>query len=233
MERTYQLQPPIATRPAQSMTLAPTASMIDPNLQAHRLNNPQLSHTFAFSQGQSNNTAAMMGDQADTSITQDSADRALPSIEVTDESIDQAYVDFIFYCNPAIPLDTDTTELRKGFRSPPMSDGKKFSPFIIFGLISRLELKKEIKTWVQLVVELGVELPDPSKHQSTQKVQQYAVRLKVFAPSMCLFLTLMERPSGADHYCSAGFTRSILMPFSIIASAFPILTTARFLPKTI
>ncbi|KAL8728351.1 MAG: hypothetical protein Q9181_005372 [Wetmoreana brouardii] len=112
-----------------------------------------------------------------SSMTENSEDRALPSIEITDETIDQAYVDFILYCNPAIPLDTDATELKKGFRNPPMSDGKRFSPFTLFGLISRLE-HKDIKTWVQLVTELGVELPDPTKNQSTQKVQQYAVRLK-------------------------------------------------------
>ncbi|KAL8853310.1 MAG: hypothetical protein Q9221_001786 [Calogaya cf. arnoldii] len=111
------------------------------------------------------------------SMTQGTPDRALPSIEITDDSIDQAYVDFIFYCNPSIPLDTDATELKKGFRSPPMSDGKKFNPFTLYGLITRLE-NKDIKTWVQLVVELGAELPDPSKNQSTQKLQQYAVRLK-------------------------------------------------------
>ena len=104
--------------------------------------------------------------------------RALPSIEVTDESLDNAYVDFILYCNPPIPTNVDTTELRKGFRSPPKSDGKSFSPFVLFGLIAKLEAK-EIKTWTQLVIELGVELPDPNKNQSSQKVQQYAVRLKV------------------------------------------------------
>lgn len=118
-------------------------------------------------------------------MTQETPDRALPSIEITDDSIDQAYVDFIFYCNPSIPLDTDPTELKKGFRSPPMSDGKKFNPFTLYGLISRLE-SKDIKTWVQLVIELGAELPDPSKNQSTQKLQQYAVRLKVGFFLFCL-----------------------------------------------
>ena len=122
-------------------------------------------------------------------MTQETPDRALPSIEITDDSIDQAYVDFIFYCNPSIPLETDPTELKKGFRSPPMSDGKKFNPFTLFGLIARLE-SKDIKTWVQLVIELGAELPDPSKNQSTQKLQQYAVRLKVSFP---LLLSSEER----------------------------------------
>lgn len=123
----------------------------------------------------------MMNGHANTSSARDTPDRALPSIEITDESIDQAYVDFILYCNPAVPVDTDPTELKKGFRAPPMSDGKKFNPFTLYGLIAKLE-SKEIKTWATLVVELGVELPDPSKNQSAQKVQQYAVRLKVNAP---------------------------------------------------
>ena len=38
---------------------------------------------------------------------------------------------------------------------------------------------KEIKTWSALALELGVEPPDIDKGQSTQKVQQYSVRLKV------------------------------------------------------
>ncbi|KAL8762337.1 MAG: hypothetical protein Q9184_001644 [Pyrenodesmia sp. 2 TL-2023] len=118
-----------------------------------------------------------MNTHPSSSSTQDSPDRALPSIEIADQSIDQAYVDFILYCNPAVPADTDPTELKKGFRAPPMSDGKKFNPFTLYGLIAKLE-SKEIKTWAQLVVELGVELPDPTKNQSAQKVQQYAVRLK-------------------------------------------------------
>jgi len=82
------------------------------------------------------------------------------------------------YCNPSVPLDTDTAELRKVFRSPPKSDGKTFSTFTLFELIRKLE-EKEIKTWAQLAVDLGVEKPDFDKGQSSQKVQQYSVRLKV------------------------------------------------------
>lgn len=104
--------------------------------------------------------------------------RILPDRAVTEESFDDAYVDFIFYCNPSIPLDTDTAELRKIFRAPPKSDGKQFSTFTLFELITRLELK-EIKTWAQLAIILGVERPALEKGQSAQKVQQYAVRLKV------------------------------------------------------
>lgn len=134
-----------------------------------------------------------MNTHPSTSSIQDTPDRALPSIEIADHSIDQAYVDFILYCNPAVPADTDPTELKKGFRAPPMSDGKKFNPFTLYGLIAKLE-SKEIKTWAQLVVELGVELPDPSKNQSAQKVQQYAVRLKV-PPSSPSPVTRLRLPA--------------------------------------
>lgn len=107
------------------------------------------------------------------------AEQSLPSKDVNDQNIDTAYVDFILYCNPSISKNVDTTGLRKGFRTPPKSDGKIFSPFILFQLIVRLE-DKDLKTWTQLVIELGVVPPDPTKNQSSQKVQQYAVRLKVY-----------------------------------------------------
>jgi hypothetical protein len=71
--------------------------------------------------------------------------RLLPSRDVTDQNFDNAYVDFIMYCNPSIPLDVDTTELRKIFRAPPKSDGNNFSTFTLFQLIRKLETK-EIKT---------------------------------------------------------------------------------------
>jgi len=110
--------------------------------------------------------------------------RSLPSKDVTDENFDDAYINFIMYCNPAVPPDTDTTELRKTFRGPPKSDGKTFSTFTLFELIRKLE-QKEIKTWAQLAIDLGVEPPSLEKGQSAQKVQQYAVRLKV---SVFLFI---------------------------------------------
>ena len=104
--------------------------------------------------------------------------RSLPSRVVTDQNFDDAYVAFIMYCNPSVARDTDTTELRKIFRAPPKSDGKMFSTFTLFELIRKLE-NKEIKTWAQLAIDLGVEPPALDKGQSAQKVQQYAVRLKV------------------------------------------------------
>jgi hypothetical protein len=104
--------------------------------------------------------------------------RALPPRNITDETVDNAYITFILYCNPNIPASVDSTELRKSFRSPPRSDGKSFSTFALWELIRKRD-QKELKTWIQLAMELGVEPPSMEKKQSTQKVQQYSVRLKV------------------------------------------------------
>lgn len=122
--------------------------------------------------------------------------RNLPSRVVTDANFDDAYVSFIMYCNPTIPSDTDTNELRKIFRAPPRSDGKTFSTFTLFELIRKLE-EKEIKTWAQLAIDLGVEPPALDKGQSAQKVQQYAVRLKRWMHAMhvdAFFEYLMNKP---------------------------------------
>lgn len=107
------------------------------------------------------------------------AARSLPSRNVTDDiNLSECYAEFILYCNPAIPPETDTLDLKQLFKTPPKSDGKSFSIFILYQLICKLE-QKEIKTWAELALELGVEPPNPAKGQSPQKVQQYAVRLKV------------------------------------------------------
>ncbi|KAH0558330.1 hypothetical protein GP486_005009 [Trichoglossum hirsutum] len=111
------------------------------------------------------------------------SDRSLPSRDVTDASIDNAYVAFILYCNPSVPLSTDTSELRRGFRAPPKSDGKSFNTFTLLELIRKLE-NKEIRTWTSLAIQLGVEPPMMAKNQSAQKVQQYAVRLKRWMHAM-------------------------------------------------
>lgn len=113
-----------------------------------------------------------------TASTERPESRSLPSPDVTDQTIDDAYVSFILYCNPSVPSSVDTAELRRTFRSPPRSDGKSFSIFTLWELIRKLD-NKELKTWIQLAIELGVEPPSAEKKQSTQKVQQYAVRLKV------------------------------------------------------
>ncbi len=102
----------------------------------------------------------------------------LPDRNVDTATIEDAFVKFILYCNPAVPLDTDTSALRENFRSPPKSGGKSFSTFALFQLIGELESRK-IKTWGELALKLGVEPPDQGKGQSSQKIQQYAVRLKV------------------------------------------------------
>jgi hypothetical protein len=82
------------------------------------------------------------------------------------------------FCNPVIPLDADTSDLKNLFGTLPRSDGKSFNIFVLFQLICKLQTK-EIKTWAELALELGVELPALDRGQSPQKVQQYAVRLKV------------------------------------------------------
>ena len=110
-------------------------------------------------------------------------DRALPPRDVTDDTIDDAYVAFILYCNPVVAPSTDSTELRRSFRAPPRSDGKTFSTFTLLELLRKFE-SKEIKTWTQLAIQLGVEPPVMEKNQSAQKVQQYAVRLKRWMHAM-------------------------------------------------
>lgn len=103
---------------------------------------------------------------------------ALPDRQVTTDTIEDAYVRFIFYCNPALPLSTDTEALREAFRNPPRSGGKVFNTFTVYELVKKF-YDKEIKTWTELTTTLGVEPPDPSKDESAQKVAQYGVRLKV------------------------------------------------------
>jgi hypothetical protein len=105
----------------------------------------------------------------------------LPSRNVTSDTVEDIYVQFILYCNPAVPPETDTAALREAFQTPPKSGGKTFNTFLLFELIKQLEAK-ELKTWAELALKLGVEPPDQDKGQSSQKIQQYAVRLKVAPP---------------------------------------------------
>ena len=165
---------PLARRATEPVTLAPTASMIDPNLETHRIQQSQINAAY----GRPHIPSPHIIPNGFHPNQNASIERKLPLREIDDNSIDDAYVQFIMYCNPSIPANVDTSELKKGFRTPPKSDGKTFCPYTLFGLISRLE-DKDIKTWTQLVIELGVEPPDAAKNQSSQKVQQYAVRLKV------------------------------------------------------
>lgn len=119
-----------------------------------------------------------LGQATDGSSQSAGHKRMLPIKDVTEQNIEEAYVAFILYCNPTIPVPADLTDLKRGFRNPPKSDGKTFGTFTLYQLIRKLE-SKEIKSWSQLALTLGVEPPSVEKKQSTQKVQQYAVRLKV------------------------------------------------------
>lgn len=110
-------------------------------------------------------------------------DRSLPPKDVSADTITDAYVAFILYCNPHFDLNTDTTTLRAQFNTPPRSDNKEFKTFALWELIVKFDAK-EIKTWGQLAQDLGVEPPDVSKGQSVQKVQQYTVRLKRWMRAM-------------------------------------------------
>lgn len=104
--------------------------------------------------------------------------RSLPSRQITAATIEDAYVQFMVYCNPALPNKADIGSLRECFRTPPKSGGKAFDPFTIFELVRQF-YTKEIKTWSEMTIKLGVEPPDLSKDESSQKVAQYGVRLKV------------------------------------------------------
>uniref|UniRef100_L2G2E3 Ars binding protein n=1 Tax=Colletotrichum fructicola (strain Nara gc5) TaxID=1213859 RepID=L2G2E3_COLFN len=138
-------------------------------------------------------TTAPLPPPSSSSMT---ARSTLPDRNVTAATIEEAYVQFVLHCNPAVPAETDTAALREAFRVPPKSGGKSFSTFTLFQLIRQLETK-EIKTWAELALKLGVEPPDQDKGQSSQKIQQYAVRLKRWMHSMhvdAFFEYLMDHP---------------------------------------
>ncbi|KAM0325369.1 hypothetical protein ACHAQA_007354 [Verticillium albo-atrum] len=120
----------------------------------------------------------------------------LPSRHVDAATFEDAFVTFIMYCNPAVPLETDTGTLREAFRALPKSGGKTFTAFNLFLLVRQLETK-QLKTWAELALKLGVEPPDKDKGESSQKIQQYAVRLKRWMHSMhvdAFFEYLMSIP---------------------------------------
>ncbi|KAF4973399.1 hypothetical protein FSARC_293 [Fusarium sarcochroum] len=121
----------------------------------------------------------------------------LPDRNVSEHSVEDAYVDFILYCNPAVPLSTDTASLREAFRNPPRSGGKSFSTYAIYELVRKF-YNNDIRTWTELTTTLGVEPPDPNKEESAQKVAQYGVRLKKWMNSMhvkAFFEYLMDIPN--------------------------------------
>lgn len=102
----------------------------------------------------------------------------LPDKNVTPETIEDAYISFMLYCNPALPPDRDVSSLRDAFKIPPRSQGKEFSAWSVFEHVKKF-YNKEISTWTEMVIQLGVDPPDLSKDESAQKLTQYGVRLKV------------------------------------------------------
>lgn len=107
-------------------------------------------------------------------------DRSLPDRNVTEENITDAYIAFILYCNPCFPLSVDTTALKKKFTELPASEGVRHNIFTLYQLVRRHEAKDPAcEHWTQIIKLLGVNDPDTEKKQSTQKVSQYGVRLKV------------------------------------------------------
>ncbi|KAM0305302.1 hypothetical protein HYE67_008780 [Fusarium culmorum] len=145
---------------------------------------------------QSGASGAGSGSAAPPSSDQSFAARpALPDRRVSEHTVEDAYVNFILFCNPAVPLSTDTESLREAFRNPPRSGGKSFSTFAIYELVRKF-YDGDIRTWTELTTKLGVEPPDPNKEESTQKVAQYGVRLKKWMNSMhvkAFFEYLMDR----------------------------------------
>ncbi|PSK43625.1 hypothetical protein B9Z65_7139 [Elsinoe australis] len=104
--------------------------------------------------------------------------RKLPNREVARETITDAYVQFVLFCNPAYPDDVDTTTLRETFNTPPTSNKKTFDTFDIYVLVKRMLEHDNIKTWQQLALELGVEPGTAEDGAGSQRVPQYIVRLK-------------------------------------------------------
>lgn len=103
---------------------------------------------------------------------------SLPPRHVDAHTIENTYVQFVLACNPAVALDANTSVLREAFQAPPKSGGKSFSTWKLFQLIAQFQ-SRQIKTWGDLALKLGVEPPDQEMGESSQKIQQYAVRLKV------------------------------------------------------
>lgn len=135
-----------------------------------------------------------------TAKTEMAGTRTPPPRNITNETIEDAYVQFILYANPGISRDVDTTELRRAFRAPPKSDGRSFDVFTIWELVRLLD-SKELKSWSELVTRLGVEPPSVEKGQSVQKIQQYGVRLRRFLHAMHIdsfFEYCLDKPH--DYY---------------------------------
>ena len=149
-------------------------------------------------------------------------DRQLPPRDdvSTEEVLEDAYVKFVLYCNPAYPLDVDTGKLKELFNSSPKSDGKSFSMCRLYDLIRKLEAK-EIPSWIQLALDLGVEPPDTAKGQSTQKVQQWTVRLKVCFHFLSFLCFLRTSPISQFQFSHARLLNQAKSRHGLLMSVFP------------
>ncbi|EPY53498.1 ARS binding protein Abp2 [Schizosaccharomyces cryophilus OY26] len=118
----------------------------------------------------------------------------LPSkLDVNADNITEKFCQFCLCCNPWY-AGADTRLLANAFNSIPKSEGQKFDIWVLFLLIRQYH-QKVISSWSKLVGFLGVERKD---EQSTQKIQQYVVRLKRWMNQMhvdAFFDYLLNRPN--------------------------------------
>lgn len=132
--------------------LAPTPSLIDPNLEQFtigavqhqqlsrnpsqlnmqnqmqtqmqsqmsnngHLQSPMQSNNVQQLQSPMQNSAHFQGTNNMRTSQSITPERTLPARQINDQAMDDAYVQFIMYCNPSIPLDADSAELRRGTSS--------------------------------------------------------------------------------------------------------------------
>ncbi|CAB52738.1 ARS binding protein Abp2 [Schizosaccharomyces pombe] len=93
--------------------------------------------------------------------------------DVSADNITEKFCQFCLCCNPWY-AGADTRQLANAFNMIPKSEGQKFEIWVLFLLVRQYH-QKIINSWSKLVGFLGVERKD---EQSTQKIQQYVVRLK-------------------------------------------------------
>ncbi|WBW71541.1 may bind replication origins Abp2 [Schizosaccharomyces osmophilus] len=119
----------------------------------------------------------------------------LPSkLDINADNITEKFCQFCLCCNPWY-AGADTRQLATAFNSIPKSEGQKFDIWVLFLLIRQYH-QKVISSWSKLVGFLGVERKD---EQSTQKIQQYVVRLKRWMNQMhvdAFFDYLLSRPNA-------------------------------------
>ncbi|KAK0855092.1 hypothetical protein LTS02_011220 [Friedmanniomyces endolithicus] len=140
-------------------------------------------------------------------VSSSSSDRSLPPKDVTAATITDSYVSFVLYCNPHFPLNVDTEMLRANFNNSPKSDNKDFETYELFKLIRKLDAK-EIKTWGQLALDLGVVAPDPTKgqiHRPTEAMDaRDAYRCLLRVPTRQTAQLLQDLPPLSDPYPTYG-----------------------------